>query len=295
MKYLKLLLVFCFLICATIPVNAEMVQVATVYKMDDVEIIAVRDCDSELGKGILIGDEVLINELMPGDTYKGSVNTYVIKKEGSIILVDTGYGAPKGQTVENLKGIGIMPEMVNSILLTHLHIDHVSGLLQDGEKVFPNARIYVAEAEYNYWFDDEIMANSANSASFEIARKALEPYKEQLQIFEPGLEVLPGIVVIDERGHTAGHVGYLLITENNQMLIWGDLTHFNDVQMAAPGLAVAFDTDYLQAIDTRLFILDWVATDDMYVAGMHIIYPGIGKVKVQEDGSYVFVPLNLLE
>ena len=292
MSYLKLLLIICFLICTTIPVNAEIKQVAAFYKMDDVEIIAVRDCDTELGKSLLIGDELLIEKLMSSDTAIGSVNIYVIRKEGSITLVDTGFGTPKGQTVENLKDIGITPDMINNVLLTHLHGDHVGGLLENGQIVFPNAKIYVSQDEYNYWFDDELKAASANPAGFDFARRAITAYGDQVYIFEHGLEILPGIVAIDEPGHTPGHVGFLVITENEKLLIWGDITHFNDVQMTAPELSVVFDVDPEKARETRLFILDWVANEDIYVAGAHIIHPGIGKVRF-DKGYYFFEDIRM--
>ena len=293
MRSFKLLLIFCFLICSIMPVSAEFSTGGNVYKMDDIEIIAVLDASTDLKQGILLGDEALIKELMPDESKKSSVNTFVIKKGESIILVDTGFGAPKGKTVENLKRMGIMPEMINSILFTHLHGDHVGGLLENGEIVFPNAKIFISQDEYNYWFHEGLRSESANPAAFDFAMGAINAYGEQVVVFEHGLEILPGIVAIDEPGHTPGHVGFLVITENEKLLIWGDITHFNDVQMTAPQLSVTFDVDSERAKETRLFILDWVATEGIYVAGAHIIHPGIGKVRL-EDGHYFFEVIGSL-
>lgn len=296
---LALVLLSFFMMCGSISGQAAGEPAAEagtmVYKLGDAEIIAVRDNMSERSRDLLLGDAKRIEELMPEAKAIGSVNTYVVKTKGSITLIDTGWGAPRGQTLENLKKIGITPDMVDTILFTHLHGDHVSGLLSEGKIVFPNAKLYVAAAERAYWFNDDEMNKNTDKARFTIARQGILAYGDRVQTFGPGVEVVPGITVISEPGHTPGHVGYLVKAENKRMLIWGDLTHFTEVQMASPEIAVRYDIDPEQAIISRQAILDWVAREDIPVAGMHILYPGVGRVHAQGNDSYIFEPLDRLD
>ncbi len=296
MNYSTLLFLSFFMVFASFTAQASAEKVGVmVYKMDDVEIIAVRDNVSERSRDLLLGDKQLIEKLMPEIKSAGSINTYVVKTGKSLILIDTGWGAPKGQTLENLAKLGISPDKIDTIFFTHLHGDHVTGLLSEGKVVFNNARIYVAEAERDYWFNDDEMSKSADKNRFMLARQSLLAYGDKVYTFKPSEELVPGIVVIDERGHTPGHVGFLVKTKHEKLLIWGDLTHFTDVQMSSPDIAVRFDIDPEQAILSRKAILEWVARENILVAGMHILYPGVGKVHVNTDHSYVFEPLECID
>ena len=267
----------------------------TVYKLGDIEMIAVRDQISERSRDLLIGDAGHIARLMPETKTVGALNVFVVKTKESITLIDTGWGAPRGQALENLKQIGITPDMIDTILFTHLHGDHVSGLLTEGKPIFPHAVIYVPAAEYAYWFNDSEMSKSANKAGFTLARQGILAYGGRVRTFESGVEVIPGITAIDEAGHTPGHVGYLVKSNDKQLLVWGDLTHFTEVQLAAPGIAVKYDVDPKQAIASRQAILTWVADARIPVAGMHIVYPGVGWVHAEDSHSYVFEPIDELE
>lgn len=266
-----------------------------VYKLGDAEIIAVRDNISESSRDILLGDATRIAALMPAAKTVSSVNAYVVRTKNSLTLIDTGWGTPRGQMLENLKQIGITPAMIDTILFTHLHADHVSGLLSEGKTVFPKASIYVPALERAFWFSDDEMNKKANKTNFVIARQGILAYDDRVKTFEPGTEVVPGITAINESGHTPGHVGYLIQSQGEKLLIWGDLTHFTEVQLAAPEIAVSYDSDPQQAITTRQAILAWVARDNIPVAGMHILYPGVGRVQAQSSTSYIFEPLDKLD
>lgn len=299
MRYVRFVLFFLtFLLIGSISGQAAedpaTRQGTRIYKLGDVEIIAVRDNISEKSRDILLGDANRIAELMPETKAIGSVNTYVIRTKNSITLIDSGWGAPKGQSLENLQQIGITPDKIDTILFTHLHADHVSGLVSEGKTVFPNAKIFVSSLERSYWFNEDEMNKTADKTRFKLAQQALLAYGDRVQTFEPGTEIVPGITAIDESGHTPGHVGYLIKSKDEKMLIWGDLTHYTEVQLAAPEIAVKYDVDPEQAIASRQTILSWVASENIPVAGMHILYPGVGRVHAQGNNSYVFEPLDSL-
>ena len=277
---------------AETPVNRPGI---TIYRLGEVEVIAVRDQISDRSKSVLLGDAKRIETLMPETKTIGSLNTFVVRTKHQTVLIDTGWGAPRGQTLDNLNQIGITPTAIDAILFTHLHGDHVSGLVSDGKRVFPNASVYVPAAEHAYWFNDEAMNKSANKNGFITARQNLLAYGDKVNLFEPGIEVIPGITSVDEKGHTPGHVGYLVESGSKKLLIWGDLTHFNQLQLTAPEIAVTYDVNPEQAIASRKAILAWVASENIPIAGMHILYPGVGRVHNQGDNSYVFEPLDKLD
>jgi glyoxylase-like metal-dependent hydrolase (beta-lactamase superfamily II) len=298
MKYGKILVVFLLVLSlgGAAFVQAEEIPndepTTITYQMDNVEIIAINDSTFEITPDILIGDEKQIARLMGRSKNIGSVNTYLIKTNGSTILVDAGWGYASGNTIKYLAGLGIAPADIDSVIITHLHGDHIGALLNEGQVAFPNATLYVSAPERAYWLNDAEMAKVTDKTFFTGARAVIAAYGDKMQTFEVGAEVLPGILSIDENGHTPGHVGYLLETENNDVLFWGDITHFNRLQLAEPKVAVIFDVDPAQAIATREAILAWVAANNVSVAGAHIPYPGIGKLSLNQAGHYTFQPVD---
>ncbi|MGL5512043.1 MAG: hypothetical protein ACRDBM_02230, partial [Sporomusa sp.] len=149
--------------------------------------------------------------------------------------------------------------------------------------------------ELAYWFNDAEMNKAADKTFFNFARKSILPYRNRVKTFEPNAEVVPGITAVNAAGHTPGHVGYLIQEKDKKLFIWGDLTHLTNLQLAAPEIAILFDVEPTQAIAARKAILPWVAGEKIPVAGMHILFPGIGMINAKDDGSYVFVALDKLE
>ena len=212
------------------------------------------------------------------------------------MLVDTGFG--RGLFTE-LEKLGIAPEAVNAVLLTHMHVDHISGLLRDGKPAFPNAQIFVAEKEKAYWTDAAIMAGKPEAAqeAFKLPQAVVAAYEGRLSVFDPGTlqkpaALFPGVKSIAAYGHTLGHSMFLLESEGDSLLIWGDLTHVTDLQLAAPTVAVTYDIDPAQAVETRKAVLAHVAANNIPVAGMHISRPAMGRVTAVSEGSYAFTPLG---
>jgi Zn-dependent hydrolases, including glyoxylases len=167
-----------------------------------------------------------------------------------------------------------------------MHGDHIGGLIKDDQAVFPNAKLFVAQKEYDYW-------NSGQNAG---AKKVLDAYKNQLEIFEPidlnnvkigSASILP----LKAYGHTPGHTAFLIHSNGKNLLVWGDLTHAMAVQMPHPEIAVTYDVNPKDAVEYRLNILEFVTKNKIPIAGMHIAYPGMGTV--EKDGKgYKFKDLH---
>ena len=234
--------------------------------------------------------EVLLNpnpenlaKYLPDGKYTSSVNAFLIVTPDKKILVDTGLGK---QLPNHLKKLAIAPEAIDIILLTHLHGDHIGGLVKDGQKSFPNAQIYLSQKEWDYWKDK-------NPA------QVLAHYDGQITLYDPShidaelVPLLEGITGIATYGHTPGHTSFLIESQHEQLLIWGDLTHAMAIQMPVPDQAVTYDLDPAQAIASRKEILQFVTENNIPIAGAHIAYPGFGYTHTDDTtGGYHFSPIE---
>jgi glyoxylase-like metal-dependent hydrolase (beta-lactamase superfamily II) len=226
-----------------------------------------------------------------------AVNAYLINTGPQLILVDAGaagaLGPTLGQIPGNLAAAGLDPSQIDTIIVTHFHRDHAAGLLNSqGQALFPNAELVVAEAEVAYWDDDAAMAAARPAVRnfFEPARRALAPYRSRLRRITPGQDVAPGVATLPLAGHTPGHIGVRVHSGADQLVMWGDVVHTQALQMPRPDWSIAFDSDPPLAAETRRRIFDVAATDRVLVAGMHLDFPGIGHVVRRQEG-YGFEPL----
>ena len=232
-------------------------------------------------------------------TVENSDNEFLIRTGGKLVLVDAGsgdlLGASFGQLTKSLQNAGVQPEQIDAILLTHLHPDHVGGLMRNGKMVFPNATIYIAKAESNFWLTPEALKNApaAYKPFFEYAQNSALPYANagKVKTFNPGDVLFPGITVLGSAGHTAGHTSYIIESNGDKLLILGDLIHAQAIQFADPGIAIGYDSDPKAAIITRRSVFDDAVKGKYLVAGSHLSFPGIGHIKATGNG-YLWIPAN---
>jgi len=225
------------------------------------------------------------------------VQCFLIRSAERIALVDTGYGPVKptvGKLAANLAAAGIAPEEIDTILMTHLHPDHFGGLrTSTGQAAYPRATLHLAAEEHAYWHDDRAAAAEPDAtrraAFFTQARLALAAYAGRTQTFSGVQEVFPGVTTMPLPGHTPGHTGYLIESAGETLLIWGDIVHVQEIQVARPEAGMAVDVQPLQAEDTRRAILERAARERLTVAGMHLHFPAIAHVARSGD-SHALVP-----
>jgi glyoxylase-like metal-dependent hydrolase (beta-lactamase superfamily II) len=226
------------------------------------------------------------------------VNAFLIERAGTRILVDAGtrdlYGPTLGKVPEGLAMRGVSPESIDHVLLTHMHNDHVGGLVDpEGVAVFANAELHVSGTEWDYWTSEERFerASEQNRFSFAGARAASGAYSERLRTFSGTREVLPGISAIPLPGHSPAHSGFIVSSGNQQIVIWGDAVVSPELQFANPDWSSTFDADREASVSSRKRIFDQVATDRIPVLGMHLPFPGHGLV--ERDGlAYRFVDVG---
>ncbi|MHA6821260.1 MBL fold metallo-hydrolase [Ralstonia pseudosolanacearum] len=229
-----------------------------------------------------------------------AVNGFLIDTGSQRILVDTGagtcFGPTMGGLLGNVRAAGYQPEQIDVVLLTHLHPDHACGLLTpQGQPAYPNAQVYVAAPEADFWLSEVIAASKPKGMQplFKMARDAVAPYAAagRLKPFTPGDEVLPGVRSVTANGHTPGHSGYLFASKGRSLLMWGDIVHSHAVQFQHPEVAIEFDVDPKQAVATRRRLFAEAAHDKLWVGGAHLPFPGLGHVR--KDGkAYAWVPIE---
>jgi glyoxylase-like metal-dependent hydrolase (beta-lactamase superfamily II) len=239
---------------------------------------------------------MLTSNFRPGR--RTSVNCYLVYAAGRLALIETGSGdyllPTAGKLQQNLKAAGVDPSDIDTVILTHMHPDHSAGLTdpKTGARFFPNAELVVHQNEPRHWQDDSAMNRAderARKMYFECAREQIAPYHNQMRTFDGAVEVFPGVTSVPLHGHTPGHSGYMIASGNQSLLIWGDIIHVPEVQIARPEVTMVFDTDQHQAAATRKRTFDMVATDGQLIAGMHVHFPGFAHVVKQGDG-YLMLP-----
>ncbi|MDR1454058.1 MAG: MBL fold metallo-hydrolase [Tannerella sp.] len=238
------------------------------------------------------GTPEIIDHYLPDGVFRLEIQAFLVRTPEKNILIDAGVGK---NLSDNLKSLHIADEQIHVILLTHMHGDHIGGLLREGKKVFPQAELYLSQAEYDYWMDSERGAD---------ARKVLEIYKDRLHLFVPG-ELggeIPDLIAnvhikpVAAYGHTPGHTAFLVESLDAKLLIWGDIAHAMPVQMPHPEISMSFDVDPGQSAVTRKKILEYVRKNNIRIAGSHIVFPAIGDILPGEnEGGYEFKPLCICE
>lgn len=219
-------------------------------------------------------------------------------------LVDAGMGNDSvptlGRLPHALAGAGVRPEEIETVLLTHLHLDHSAGLVTPrGAPYFPRAEIVLHADELAHWLPDGAGAPVPEPGEGlppwapEIIRagaaRALAPYRERIRTFTGEHTVLPGVTAFPLPGHTPGHCGYRLTGGGRTVLLVGDLLHLPAVQAPRPDVTVVFDSDAPAAARTREAVLRGAAADGALVAGAHTEYPGLSRVERHGTG-YRLVP-----
>jgi glyoxylase-like metal-dependent hydrolase (beta-lactamase superfamily II) len=229
-----------------------------------------------------------------------AVNAYLINTGTHLVLVDAGaaklFGPSLGFAVENMKAAGYDPAQVDTVVITHLHADHLGGLNDAGGRpVFPKATVFIPQADNDYWLSQQIAdgAPEEHRPFFKMVRDAAAPYvaSGQWRPFAAG-QLVPGIEAVKADGHTPGHTAYAVESEGQKLLIWGDLVHAHAVQFAKPGVSIEFDTNQKQAVATRRRIMKAMAASRSLVAGMHLPFPGVGHVRANAKDNYSWVPIE---
>ncbi|RUL71828.1 MBL fold metallo-hydrolase [Dyella choica] len=234
--------------------------------------------------------------------YEMNFNAFLVNTGSKLVLIDTGsgafYGPNVGKLLARLKASGYKPEQVDEVYITHMHLDHVGGLVDHGKRVFPNAIVRADQRDADFWLSPAQMDKAPKEAKdfFKIAMDALNPYVQagRFKPFHGETELVPGIRAVDLSGHTPGHTGYMIQSKGQKMLVWGDVLHVPAIQFAQPDITIQFDTDSQSALSVRDHVLADAAKEGYYIAGAHLNFPAIGHVRKAGSG-YEWLPVQYSE
>lgn len=271
------------------------------FKIGAAEVTAFSDGFLSIGPEALIGvspedfTALLKAAYIDGAAHPTGVNAYLIDAGGTRTLVDAGtgtvFGPTLGQLAANMAALDVDPASVDRVFVTHLHPDHIGGLVTESGNPFPNASLVAAQADIDFWTSAEIKSQAPKDFQgfFDLATAAHGSFGDKVEGVSGEADLGNGMTAMPLPGHTVGHTGLMLESEGASLLIWGDIVHVPPVQFARPDVTIGFDTDQDTARATRIRLLDQVATDSIQVAGMHIGFPGVGYLERAGEG-YRFVP-----
>jgi glyoxylase-like metal-dependent hydrolase (beta-lactamase superfamily II) len=228
-----------------------------------------------------------------------SVNGYLVNTGTKLVLIDTGaaklFGPTLGNLVANLKAAGYQPEQVDEIYITHMHPDHVGGLMEGDKMAFPNATVRADKHDADFWLSQANLdkAPADSKGFFQGAMASLNPYVKagKFSAFDGATDLVPGVKAIATRGHTAGHSTYVVESKGQKLVLWGDLIHVAAVQFDDPSVTIQFDSDSKMAAGARKRAYDDAVKGQYWVAASHIAFPGIGHVR-KNGKAYGWVPVN---
>lgn len=226
-------------------------------------------------------------------------NPVLINTGSKLILIDTGNGpGPNpaiGRLVGSLAAAGYSPQQIDTVVISHLHPDHINGLhTKDGALTFPNAEVLMPQADWAFWMNEDNAAKAAdpvNKNYFANAKKNLSDLTGHVTMYGWDKEIAPGLTSIGTPGHSPGHTSFAVASGSDKIFIQSDVTNIPAFFLRHPDWHVMYDHDAELAQKTRHRFYDMAATEKAVVVGYHFPFPSVGHV--EKDGAgYRLVPVN---
>jgi glyoxylase-like metal-dependent hydrolase (beta-lactamase superfamily II) len=238
-------------------------------------------------------ESLLAANFLPIDKSRNTFSPTLINTGTDLILFDTGLGEGAregglGQTMANLKASGYTPDQVSIVVLTHMHGDHIGGLMEGGAPAFPNARYIANETEFNFWSSTDRVGTPAENGHKGVVANVV-PLKDKMVFIGDNGEVASGITGMAAFGHSPGHMIYRIESEGRQLVLTADTANHYVLSLQRPDWEVRFDMDKAAAAATRKSVFDMIATDRLPFVGYHMPFPAVGFVEKATEG-YRFVP-----
>jgi len=226
---------------------------------------------------------------LPDDKMEIGFTPTLVKAGGNTILFDSGNGDSTerrpnaGNLVANMQLIGIQPEDITHVVITHMHPDHIGGLMEGGKSTFPNAVYVTNAAEYDFWSPEERLSGGTERTA-KLVQSNVKPLAEKFSFIKPGDAIAPGITALDAAGHTPGHMGIHIEDAGERVVLIGDAANHYVVSLQRPDWHVRFDMDKEKAVSTRKSLLGMIAADKIPFIGYHMPFPSVGYLEAKDDG-----------
>ncbi|MET0677052.1 MAG: MBL fold metallo-hydrolase [Bradyrhizobium sp.] len=281
------------------------------YKIGDIEVTVVTDgiARFKMTENYVVNqkpevvDAALAAIFMDRNEMITPYNPTVVNSGGKVYVIDPGLGQAAnasskglgGQLLGNMAAAGIDPKTVDGVIITHMHPDHINGLLlADGSLAFPNAEVMIPAAERAYWMDDGEMSRAPKGlveAVFKNVRRVFAgEVLKRTAAYESGKEVVPGITAVATHGHSKGHNSLIIASGSDKMFLQGDVSHFPLLFVRNPGWHVWFDQDAAMAEVTRRKVYDMLVAEKMLMQGFHYPFPAVARIEKSGDG-YREIPM----
>lgn len=214
---------------------------------------------------------------------------------GRLVLFDAGMGPAgraegTGRLADRMGEAGYRPQDVDLVVVTHMHADHIGGLMEEGGPAFPNARYAMSRVEYDFW-TSRTAKDGPRADNARLVQKNVVPLEDRTAFLKEGDEATPGIVAHEAFGHSPGHLVFELTSAGKSLWLVADTANHYVASLQRPDWRVKFDQDPAMATAARKRVFDRVAASRAPFVGYHMPFPGIGFAEKTEKG-YRFVPLT---
>ncbi len=217
-------------------------------------------------------ERVSEENFIPADESQFFFAPTLVRAGGELVLIDTGLD-PAGITAA-LEASGHVPGDIDVVVLTHMHPDHIGGLMGEAGETFINARYITGQTEYDHWDGQDNALFKAN----------VKPLAGKMTFISGGGEVVPGITGIDAFGHTPGHMAFMLDSAGERLVVTADAANHHVWSLGYPDWEVRFDADKEMAAKTRRDLFGMIAAEKLPFIGYHLPFPGLGYVQTRDDG-----------
>lgn len=273
---------------------------ATDFVVGDRPVIALSDGHFNMPSEMFLGTPQSLRDTL-GNPAQIAANTYAHRSGDRTFLFDAGAGSSDfikqsfptvSKLPEDLKSAGIEASSVTDIVITHMHPDHVGGLVIGNKAAFPNASIHIAQAEWHFWNAEGFSTTAPEGmrAMVALVQRISDLIEPNVLLHSGSSNLGGGVNVITAPGHTPGHTAIVLDGGREQLILVGDLTMHEDVHFANPNYGWALDVDGEMAVRTRKSMLDMITTDSLLMGAAHVTKPGLGHVERKGNG-YRFVAI----
>ncbi|WP_332303217.1 MBL fold metallo-hydrolase [Rhizobium sp. GR12] len=290
------------------PGKSELVPSRYAVKIGDIDVMVISDGVLPLPAQMLghnadpaVRANWMASQFLPADAFDWPLNAVIVRSGDQIILLDAGLGLdpdlnlPRaGQLLKRLGAADIDLSSVTDLVLTHLHMDHIGGLVVEGikEKLRPDLRIHVARAEAKFWespdFTRTKMPEGFPDALRATAKKFLAEYGDHLQLFDDEQQVAPGVVARRTGGHTPGHSVIRIASGGDALTFAGDAIFA--VGFERPDWFNGFEHDPEEAARVRVELLKELSASGELLVATHLPFPSVGRVAV-DGGAFRWVPV----
>lgn len=267
-------------------------------QIGDMKVTTVSDgyIDFPTGAYTNVDTEVLAGL---GDNLRLGANVWIIRSGARNILVDAGSGSFMGDAApgvgnlnERLHEAGTTAREITDVIVTHMHPDHIGGLLVGGQIAYPNAQFHVSNDEWGFWTSEELLsaAPEPNRPMIMGIQSIATAIKERVTFHQGAYDLGAGVSVEPAPGHTPGHMVVRVSSGGQQFFLLGDAVISQNLQFQYPEVYSAFDAVPDLSVKTRKDLFDMLAADNIAFSATHLAFPGAGYVSKRGRG-YLFTPV----